>query len=80
MAMQVEKLLAIIADAMDVDRAKVSPTVTFAEIGDMDSISRLSLISSLESQLGPEAIFDGLRTIDNIPALLSELRSRGLVE
>lgn len=80
MTMKTQEFLALLADAFSVDPEDVKETSTFDEIGSVDSISRLSMISILESNFGSEAVIDELMTVSDVPTLLSHLRSRGFVD
>ncbi|WP_437229491.1 acyl carrier protein [Planctomicrobium sp. SH661] len=80
MAISEEQFLQVFADAIGVDPSEIHSTTKFEELGGMDSIARLSMISVFESQFGPRAISPELQTVQDIPALLALLRSQGFVE
>lgn len=80
MAMRTTDFLNVMADVMATDPSTVTETATFDDMGGMDSITRLSMISSLESHFGNAAIFDELKTIADMPTLLTALRARGFVQ
>ena len=73
-----EKVLAILASELEINVSKIDLNDPYASLENMDSLSQVSIINTLEQELELEFDFDDLFDIEIVQDLIDIVNSKSL--